>query len=130
LVEDRLPAASTAVIVIVLFSGARVIFCWKVPLTTGIVCGVVLFSVRLAVWTENRPYELRDNKGDPITWEEARKLVLTNYHVPEEIKQARRRRTTGGISAKSKRKQREMAVYSTHEAAEAPQPVTTTASPR
>ena len=83
----------------------------------------------LAVLQENRPYELRDNQGNPITWKEARKLVLANYLVPEEIKQARRRRTTEGNSAKSKKRRREMAVHSTHEAAEAPQPVATTASP-
>jgi len=83
----------------------------------------------LAVLQENRPYELRDNKGKPITWEEARKLVLANYQVPEEIKQARRRRTTESNSAKLKRKRREMVAHSTHEAAEAPQPVATTASP-
>jgi len=83
----------------------------------------------LAVLQENRPYELRDNKGNPITWGKARRLVLSNYQVPEEIKQARRRRSTEGISAKSKRKRREMVVHSTHEAAEAPQPVATTASP-
>jgi hypothetical protein len=83
----------------------------------------------LAVLQENRPYELRDNKGNPITWEEARKLVLANYQVPEEIKQARRRRTTEGNSAKLKRKRREMVAHSTHEAAEAPQPVATTTSP-
>jgi transposase len=83
----------------------------------------------LAVLQENRPYELRDNQGNQITWEEARKLVLVNYQVPEEIKQARRRRTTEGKSAKSRRKRREMVAHSTHEAAEAPQPVVTTASP-
>jgi transposase len=83
----------------------------------------------LAVLQDNRPYELRDNKGNPITWEEARKLVLANYQVPEEIKQARRRRTTESNSAKLKRKRREMVAHSTHEAAEAPQPVATTASP-
>jgi len=83
----------------------------------------------LAVLQENRPYELRDNKGNPITWQEARKLVLANYQVPEEIKQARRRRTTESNSAKLKRKRREMVAHSTHEAAEAPQSVATTASP-
>jgi hypothetical protein len=83
----------------------------------------------LAVLRENRPYELCDNQGNHITWGEARKLVLTNYQVPEEIKQARRRRTTEGNSPKSRRKRREMVVHSNHEAAEAPQPVTTTASP-
>jgi transposase len=83
----------------------------------------------LAVLQENRPYELRDTEGNHVTWEEARTLVLTNYQVPEEIKQARRRRTTAGNSAKSKRKRRETPVHSTHEAAEAPQSVATTASP-
>ena len=83
----------------------------------------------LAVLQENRPYELRDNQGNQITWEEARKLVLANYQVPEEIKQARRRRSTESNSTKSKKKRREMAVHSTHEAAEAPQPVATTTSP-
>ena len=68
-------------------------------------------------------------QGNPVTWEEARKLVLANYQVPEEIKQARRRRTIEGNSAKLKRRRREMVAHSTHEAAEAPQPVVTTASP-
>ena len=84
----------------------------------------------LAVLQENKPYELRDIQGNPISWEEARKLVLANYQVPEEIKQARRRRTTEGNSAKLRKKRREIAVHSIHEAAEAPQPVVTTASPR
>jgi transposase len=83
----------------------------------------------LAVLQEDRPYELRDTEGNPITRDEARKLILANYQVPEEIKQARRRRTTGNSSAKSRRKRGEMAVHSTHEAAEAPQPVATAASP-
>jgi len=83
----------------------------------------------LVVLQENRPYELRDIQGKPITWEEARKLVLTNYQVPEEIKQARRRRRTVGNSTKSQRKRREMVAHRAHEATEAPQPVVTTASP-
>ena len=74
----------------------------------------------LAVLQENRPYELRDTEGNPITWGEARKLVLSNYQVPDEIKQARRRRTTEGDSTQSRKRRREMLVYSTHEAAEAP----------
>jgi len=84
----------------------------------------------LAVLQENRPYELRDIQGNPITWEKARKLALMNYQVPEEIKRARRRRrTVGNNPAKSQRKRREMAVHSTHEATEAPQPIVTTSSP-
>jgi hypothetical protein len=83
----------------------------------------------LAVLQENRPCELRDIQGNPITWEKSRKLVITNYLVPEEIKRARRRRRTVGNSNKSKRNQREMVANSTHEAAKAPQPIMTTASP-
>ena len=83
----------------------------------------------LALLRDDKPYELRDVKGRPITWEEARKLVLTNYQVPEEIKRARRRRRTMGNSAKSHQNRREMVAYRTHEAAAAPQPVMTTASP-
>jgi hypothetical protein len=83
----------------------------------------------LAVLRDDKPYELRDTKGNPITWEEARKLVLANYQVPEEIKRARRWRRTMGGSAKSHRKKREMVAHSTHEAAKAPQSVMTTASP-
>jgi len=83
----------------------------------------------LALLRDDKPYELRDVKGRPITWEEARKLVLTNYQVPEEIKRARRRRRTVGNSAKSHKNRREMVAHRAHKAAEAPQPVMTTASP-
>ena len=83
----------------------------------------------LAVLRDDKPYELRDTKGRPITWEEARNLILTNYQVPEEIKQARRRRRTMGNSAKSQRKRRGMVAHRAHEAAKAPQPIVTTASP-
>ena len=83
----------------------------------------------LAVLRENKPYELRDIQGRPVTWEEARRLILSNYHVPEEIKQERRRRKNIGKPAKSRRKIGEMVAHSTHEAAEAPQPVVATTSP-
>jgi transposase len=82
----------------------------------------------LAVLRENKPYELRDLQGKPISWEDARKQILLNYQVPEEIKQQRRRNKSAGRSA-TRNKRREMVAHSTHEAAEAPQPVMTTASP-
>jgi hypothetical protein len=84
----------------------------------------------LAALQGNRPYKLRDTEGNPVTWDEARRLVLMKYQVPEEIKQARRRRNADGNSTKSKRKRREMVVHSTHEATDAPQAVVATASPR
>lgn len=83
----------------------------------------------LAVLQENKPYELRDIQGRPITWDEARKLILTNYQVPEEIKQERRRRKTVSNSTKPQRKRREMVTHRAHEAATAPQPVVATSSP-
>ena len=83
----------------------------------------------LAVLRENKPYELRDLQGKPISWEDARKQILLNYQVPEEIKQQRRRSKFAGRYAKTRTKRREMIAHSTHEAAEAPQSVMTTASP-
>ena len=83
----------------------------------------------LAVLQENKPYELRDIQGRPITWDEARKLILTNHQVPEEIKRERRRRKTMGNSTKPQRKQRETVAHRAYEAAKAPQPAVATSSP-
>jgi len=84
----------------------------------------------LAVLRDDKPYELRDIEGKPITWEDARRLILLNYQVPEQIKQDRRRRgTLRNSSQKPSRKRREMVARRVHEAAEAPQSVVTTASP-
>jgi hypothetical protein len=78
----------------------------------------------LAVLREDRPYELRDIDGRPMTREEARRLILLNYQVPDEIKrERRRRRPTQGNATKSGRRNREMAAHRTNEAATAPQPV-------
>ncbi len=83
----------------------------------------------LAVLQENKPYELRDIQGRPITWDDARQLILTNYQVPEEIKQERRRRKTTGNSTKPQRKRGETVAHRAYEAAEAPQPAVATLSP-
>jgi len=78
----------------------------------------------LAVLREDRPYELRHINGRPITREEARRLILLNYQVPEEIKHERRRRNpVAGKAVKSGRRNREMAAHRTNKAATAPQPV-------
>jgi len=71
----------------------------------------------LAVLKEDRPYELRDPDGKLISKDETRKLILSKYHVSEDIRRERRRRNSK-IS-----KARETATYRTNEAAEAPQPV-------
>lgn len=69
------------------------------------------------VMKENRPYELKDVEGNPVTKEQARELILTRYHVPDVIRIERRRRNSNGS------KDREAAIYRKNEAAKAPQPV-------
>jgi transposase len=71
----------------------------------------------LRVLKEDRPYEIRDLEGKSIDKNEAKRLILSQYHVSEEIRRERRRRNT-----KANRK-RETATVSIHEAAEAPQTV-------
>ena len=73
----------------------------------------------LRVLKEDRPYELRDTEGKPIRRDDTRRLILSEYHVPEDIRRERRRRNP----VKSRRKDREMTTYRTNEAAKAPQPV-------
>jgi transposase len=77
----------------------------------------------LAVLRENKPYELRDLQGKPITWENARRLILANYQVPEEVKQERRRCKSDGLPAKVRNRRREMKARRAYEAAITPQPV-------
>jgi transposase len=71
----------------------------------------------LKVLQEDRPYKLRDIHGRPVTRDEARRLILTEYQVPEGVRRERRRRNSK-IS-----KARETATDRAYEAAEAPQPV-------
>ena len=75
----------------------------------------------LAVLREDKPYELRDKDGRLVSREEARKIILTRYQVPEEIRRQRRRRKTPG-SPNLQKKLREMLVPRVYEAAAAPQP--------
>jgi len=71
----------------------------------------------LKVLKEDRPYEIRDLDGKSIDKNEAKGLILSQYHVSEEIRRERRRRNT-----KASRR-RETATVSINEAANAPQPV-------
>ncbi len=43
----------------------------------------------LTVLREGRPYELQDPQGKPISKEEARNLILSEYKVPQDIRQQR-----------------------------------------
>jgi transposase len=75
----------------------------------------------LAILKEDRPYELRDVEGNLVGKNEARRLILSRYQVPEEIRRERRRRK----SVKVRRNDREMATYMANEVAKTPQPVKT-----
>jgi len=80
----------------------------------------------LRVLQDDRPYQLRDNEGKPISRAEARRLILINYQVTEDVRRERRRRNPAKrVYIKSEG----MAVRRTNEAATAPQPVKTTAIP-
>ena len=43
------------------------------------------------VLREDRPYELRDTEGKPISKAAARALILAKYQVPKDIRQERRK---------------------------------------
>jgi transposase len=78
----------------------------------------------LAVLREDKPYELRDIDGRLVSREEAKKIILMKYQVPEEIRRERRHRKTPG-NYQLQKKLREMLVPRANEAAKAPQPVAT-----
>jgi transposase len=71
----------------------------------------------LRVLKEDRPYEIRDLECKSIDKNESKGLILSRYHVSEEVRRERRRRNT-----KTSRK-RETVTVSIHEAADAPQAV-------
>ncbi len=76
----------------------------------------------LSVLREDKPYEIRDIDGSIVSREEAKRIILSKYQVPEEIRRERRHRKTPG-SPSLQKKLREMLVPRTREAAAAPQPV-------
>ncbi len=62
---------------------------------TQALCAVAthLLDRILVVLREDRPYELRDVAGQPLTPTQARQIVLRDYTVPDEV----RRRTNKGV---------------------------------
>ena len=54
------------------------------------ICATHLLDRVRAVLRDGQPYQLRDVDGRPITWQEARAIVLERYQVPEDV----RRRTS------------------------------------
>ena len=55
-------------------------------------CATHLLDRVLTVWREDRPYEVRDVDGKPVTWKEARHIIATRYTVPPEIRQRNSKR--------------------------------------
>ena len=66
----------------------------------------------LAVLRDNRPYEIRDIQGQPLSRRAAMELVRSVYTVPESVRKVRRRRKSNEGRLTDRR---------THEAAKAPQ---------
>jgi len=94
--------------------------------------GAVMSHMGARVFTvlrEDRPYELRDTEGRPISKMTARALILAKYLVPEDIRQQRRRSKGRKASTTGARKKEGTVVGRVHEAAGAPQPVATKPSP-
>jgi transposase len=62
---------------------------------TQAVCAVAthLLDRILVVLSEDRPYELRDVDGTPVTPAHARKIIATRYTVPEEVRKRNNRKT-------------------------------------
>jgi len=56
-------------------------------------CATHLLDRVRAVLRDDRPYELKDVDGTPVTWQEARAIIAERYHVPDEVRQRRRSRT-------------------------------------
>ena len=64
---------------------------------TQAVCAVASHLARriYAVLRDNRPYELRDLKGNPITKADSRALILKEFRVPESLRKQRRKHHHG-----------------------------------
>ncbi len=94
--------------------------------------GAVMSHMGARIFTvlrEDRPYELKDTDGQPVSALAARALIMTKYHVPEDIRQARRKSRAERPSISALGSRRGTAADKKHEAAIAPQPVTSLPSP-
>jgi hypothetical protein len=65
-------------------------------------CATRLLDRVQAVLREDRPYDLRDVNGRPVTPEEARAIIAEHYKVPEEVRKRNTRR------ARKKRREERM----------------------
>ncbi len=74
-------------------------------------CATHLLDRIWVVLSEDRPYELRDVDGQPVTVEEAQRIIAERYRVPAEVRQHnnrrhRRARTEAQAEKKQKREKR------------------------
>ena len=81
------------------------------------------------VLREDRPYELRDTEGRPISKMTARALILAKYQVPENIRQQRRRSKRRKANGSGTQEKEGMVTGRIYEAARAPQPAVIKPSP-
>jgi transposase len=74
-------------------------------------CATHLLDRVRAVLRDDRPYELRDVDGRPVSWQEARAIIAERYRVPEEVRKrtsARERRRRRDRHAEQKQRRREV----------------------
>ncbi len=74
-------------------------------------CATHLLDRIRVILTEDRPYELRDVDGTPVTHRQARAIIAERYTVPEEVRQrnthrARRERAERRMERKEERRSR------------------------
>lgn len=72
-------------------------------------CATHLLDRVRAVLRDERPYELRDVEGTPLTWQEGRAIIAQRYQVPEEVRRRnsqRARKARRDERAERKRKRR------------------------
>jgi len=55
-------------------------------------CATDLLNRIYAILRDQRPYELRDVDGTPVSKKEARRICLTEYRVPDEVRKRRNHR--------------------------------------
>ncbi len=73
-------------------------------------CATHLLDRVRAVLRDDRPYELRDVDGTPVSWQEARLIIAERYHVPEEVRKrssAREKRRRRDRQREQKQRRRE-----------------------
>jgi len=74
-------------------------------------CATHLLDRIRVILSEDRPYELRDVDGTPVTTEEARAIIAERYTVPDEVRRrstrrARRERAERRAERKEKKRSR------------------------